>query len=168
MTEAENMVNSRPLTIVSSDPDDPEAITPNHFLIGTSSSAQPPGEFSDRDFSLRKQWRISQKLADNFWSRWVKKYIPSLVKRSKWHEKSIPMTVGDIVVIADGDGPRNNWPLGRIIQTYPGKDGQVRVADVKTKTGTYRRPVIKLIKLDVDPVSHSFQDRGEVLCDGTK
>jgi hypothetical protein len=68
----------------------------------------------------------------------------------------------------DGDGPRNNWPLGRIIQTYPGKDGQVRVADVKTKTGTYRRPVIKLIKLDVDPVSHSFQDRGEVLCDDTK
>ncbi|XP_076395364.1 uncharacterized protein LOC143265692 [Megachile rotundata] len=37
--EAEHSVNSRPLTHVSLDPRDKEALTPNHFLIGSSSVA---------------------------------------------------------------------------------------------------------------------------------
>jgi len=41
MLEAESQVNSRPLTHVSVDPNDPESLTPNHFLIGASSPAQP-------------------------------------------------------------------------------------------------------------------------------
>jgi len=151
LAEAENMVNSRPLTIVSSDPDDPEAVTPNHFLIGTSGSAQRPGSFDDKDLSLRRQWRISQKMADHFWSRWLREYVPSLVRRSKWQDPAEPLKVDDVVVLADGDGPRNTWPLGRITATYPGKDGQTRVVDVKTSKGTYRRPVVKIIKLNVMP-----------------
>jgi hypothetical protein len=51
--------------------------------------------------------------------------------------------------LAEDDGPRNSWPLGRIIATYPGKDGQVRVVDVKTAKGTYRRPVVKIIPLNI-------------------
>jgi len=54
MLEAENLVNSRPLTHVSVDPKDPESLTPNHFMIGTSSPAQPLGVFSEDDFCLRK------------------------------------------------------------------------------------------------------------------
>ena len=37
LAEMEHSVNSHPLTIVSSDPQEKEALTPNHFLIGTSS-----------------------------------------------------------------------------------------------------------------------------------
>lgn len=39
MTEVEALVNSRPITHVSTDPNYPEALTPNHFLIGTSSNS---------------------------------------------------------------------------------------------------------------------------------
>ncbi len=42
IAEAVHSVNSRPLTYVSLDPADREALTPNHFLIGASSNAHPP------------------------------------------------------------------------------------------------------------------------------
>ena len=64
--EAESLVNSHPLTHVSLDADDAESQTPAHFLIGTSSTAQPVGDFST-DLCSRKQWRVSKHLADPFW-----------------------------------------------------------------------------------------------------
>ncbi|CAK1591931.1 unnamed protein product [Parnassius mnemosyne] len=36
LAEVEATVNSRPITHVSNDPNYPEALTPNHFLIGAS------------------------------------------------------------------------------------------------------------------------------------
>ena len=39
------------------------------------------------------------------------------------------------------------WPLGRVVQTFSGKDGLVRVASVKTQKGVYKRPVHKLALL---------------------
>lgn len=45
--------------------------------------------------------------------------------------------------------PRNVWPKGLVIKTYPSKDGRVRIVDVKIKNNIYKRPVVKLIKLDV-------------------
>ena len=38
LAEIEHSVKSRPLTVVASDPQEKEAPTPNHFLIGTSSA----------------------------------------------------------------------------------------------------------------------------------
>jgi hypothetical protein len=165
IVEAEHIVNSRPLTFVSSDPDDPEAITPNHFLIGRSSNNQSPGVFDEADLCLRRQWRISQRLTDHFWKRWIREYVPTLIKRAKWHGKATTIKVGEVVLLADDDGPRNSWPLGRIIATYPGKDGQVRVVDVKTTKGTYRRPVVKIIPLNIlegeIPGSDTSKNEGE-------
>jgi hypothetical protein len=154
MCEAEHMVNSRPLTFVSSDPEDPEALTPNHFLVGRTSANQSPGEFDDADLILRRRWKISQRLSDHFWKRWLREYIPSLIKRSKWHSTTKPIQVGDVAILAEADGPRNSWPLGRVVATYPGKDGAVRVVDIKTSKGVYRRPVVKLIPLDVTEVGN--------------
>ena len=42
MAEIESLLNSRPLTHVSVDPQDLEAITPNHFLIGRNSPNVAP------------------------------------------------------------------------------------------------------------------------------
>ena len=90
LCEAEHSVNSRPLTHVSFDHSDQEALTPNHFLIGTRSSLQPTGNFTDDDLCLRRQWRISQRLSDLFWRRWIREYLPYLTKRTKWEKKTAP------------------------------------------------------------------------------
>jgi hypothetical protein len=44
---------------------------------------------------------------------------------------------------------RGDWPLGRIIDVYPGKDGHTRVTKVQCGQKTYIRPIHKLIPLDV-------------------
>jgi Family of unknown function (DUF5641) len=164
MTEAENTVNSRPLTHVSIDPDDPESLTPNHFLRGTSGhAASPIGEFADDDFFLPKQWRISQRLADLFWKRWIREYLPSLTRRDKWHQEMKPVKIDDLVLIVDPDMPRNTWKRGIISSVFPGRDGQVRVVDVKTADSLYRRPVAKIcildVRRDVDPQVSTSEGR---------
>ncbi|XP_065197584.1 uncharacterized protein LOC135829105 [Sycon ciliatum] len=150
--EAEVLVNSRPLTHVSVDPNDPEALTPSHLMISTSSPNHPITASTDADLCLRKGWRIAQCLADMFWQRWVKEYLPELSRRTKWHKdhaSAADLAMDDVVIIADSNLPPGSWIRGRVVATHPGKDGRVRVVDVKTQTGTYRRPVARLCKLDV-------------------
>ena len=72
LLETEAIVNSRPLTPVSDDPNDYEALTPNHFLIGRASANTPPGRFEQREINSRRRWRMAQALADMIWRRWRK------------------------------------------------------------------------------------------------
>ena len=89
-----------------------------------------------------------QALQRTFWSRWVKEYLPSLTKRSCWTEKTPNLEVGELVLVHEEDLKRRKWPLGRIVSVSPSEDGVVRVAKVKTKSGTYTRPATKLYKLE--------------------
>ncbi|UYV82616.1 hypothetical protein LAZ67_22000195 [Cordylochernes scorpioides] len=149
MLEAEAVVNSRPLTDAPLDPAAPEAITPMHFLIGTSSIGQPPGQVDDADLRLNKRWRKAQRLADMFWMRWRKEYLPTLQRRTKWHGRVPDVQVGDMVLVLDESLRRGHWPLGIVEKVFPGSDKTVRVAEVKTSAGRYRRPVVRLAKLDL-------------------
>jgi hypothetical protein len=144
--EVENVVNSRPLTRVSIDPSDQESLTPNHFLIGRSGSKSPCTSVPD-NVCLRKAWRIAQQITDKFWQRWIKEYLPQINYRKKWTKAVDPIKDGEIVIIADPNGPRSNWKKGLIVKTYPGKDGQVRVVDVKTDCGILRRPATKICRV---------------------
>ncbi|XP_074029442.1 uncharacterized protein [Leptinotarsa decemlineata] len=147
IVEIEYTVNSHPLTYVSSDHQDVEALTPNHFLIGKSNEVNPLGISADTNSHLRKQWRVAQRYADLFWKRWIREYVPSLIKRSKWQFNSSDVAEGDIVIIADDSFPRNSWPRGKVTRIFPGPDGRVRVVEVTTATGVYRRPITKIILL---------------------
>ena len=69
--EVEWLVNSRPLTEVSSDVDDLEALTPNHFIIGRGTVNLPPGVFVDREISSHKCWCQAQVVATHIWNRWL-------------------------------------------------------------------------------------------------
>lgn len=99
--EAEALVNSRPFTHIATGPDDEETITPNSFLLGTSSVHQLPGTFDKIEMCSRKQWRVAQALTDHFWKIWIKGYVPTLIKRQKWLDVVKPIKVGDVVVLMD-------------------------------------------------------------------
>lgn len=157
LIEAEFSINSRPLTHVSVSPFDPEAITPNHFLLGSSMGLPTTGPCDEAD---RRTWRATQALADHFWRRWLKEYLPTLVPRGEPHNNKRSLRAGDIVVVADNTLPRNVWPMGIVEQTYSGPDGGVRVADVRTKTGVFKRPVSKLVVLEKEEATQAAPGGG--------
>ena len=140
----ENIINSRPLTLVSDDPDDFEPLTPNHLLQLRTGPAAPPGVFTERDIYCRRRWRQVQYLADVFWRRWTREYLPALQQRSKWNEKRRNLEVGNVVLLVNDGLPRNCWLLGRVVSASPSSDGLVRTVEVKTKNGVLLRPVHKL------------------------
>jgi len=143
----EAVLNSRPLTYVNSEANEPEAVTPNHFLIGRTSPNLPPGVFDDGDLNCRKRWRQAQLLTNHFWQRWSKEYVPLLNSRTKWNVPTRDLRVDDVVLLSEDNTPRGQWPLARITRVFPGADGTVRSVELKTRTGIYKRPSTKVCLL---------------------
>ena len=148
LVETESILNGRPLIAVSDDLNDYEALTPNHFLIGRALPNSPPGQFEEREVNGHKRWRRAQALADMIWRRWCKEYLPCLTVRSKWNQEQRNLQEGDLILLKTDDAPRSHWPLGRDVKTFPGSDGRVRMAEVKTPTRTLMRPDAKLCLLE--------------------
>ena len=155
LTKVENLLNGRPLTHVSIDPNDPEAITPNHLLLGCANPSVPVDVFEKGDLSSKKRWRIVQAIADHFWRRWMREYLPSLTERRKWLQGHKNLAVGDIVLVVDANSSRGHWPVGRVTQVFAGPDKIVRSATIHvrsaTKTTELHRPVVKLCLLEPEP-----------------
>ena len=147
-TEAEGIANSRPLTLNPSSPDDNDPLTPNHFLNVRPSLNIPPNVIGERDKFSRKRWRQAQLLADHYWKRWMKEYLSTLQERPKCQREQKNLKVGDLVLIADDNVNRNQWPLGRVVNMYPGMDNLVRSSELRAKGITLKQPVTKLCLLE--------------------
>ena len=145
--EIEASMNSRPLTKVPYDINDPLPLTPNHFLLGRSSVNLSPCVFIGKEKNLSKGWRSSQQIATHFWNRFLREYLPTQQVRCKWHKMSKNLQVDDLVWILEDFTPRGLWPLARVIQVFPGTDGTVRSVKLKTSFGERIRPVVKLSKV---------------------
>ena len=88
-----------------------------------------------------------QLLADLFWRRWLKEYLPTLQARQKWLHPKRNLQVGDVVLVEEST-PRKEWPLAKVIKTCQGRDGRVRSVEVKTSSGVLTRPIHKLCLLE--------------------
>ena len=151
MAEVTAIVNARPLVPVPTDPEAPEVLTPAILLTQkTQSLKATPGNFSCADLHS-KQWRQVQHLANVFWHRWRKEFLPTLQPRRKWEHDTKNLEEGDLVLLRCKDLPRNSWPLARITKTFPSADGKVRKIELLTaKDGSrksYTRPVTEVILL---------------------
>lgn len=150
-TKVEAVMNSRPLTAMSTDPNDLEALTPGHFLIGQPLLALPEYNFEQITVSRLSRFQLLQRLSQHFWSRWRDEYLHTLQQRSKWTTHTRAPNVDDLVLIKEDNTPSLEWKRGRIVKLLPGRDSIVRVAEVRTLKGTILRPVSKLCPL---PLSH--------------
>lgn len=148
MAEAERIMNDRPITPVSSDPNDSPALTPSMLLLMKSNTSIPQGVFVKEDVYAKRWWRQVQYLANVFWRRWIREYLPSLQARQKWQRAKTDIRTGDVVLVAEANTPRGQWPLGRVIDVKVGRDGHVRSCVIKTHTSQIRRPVTKLCLLE--------------------
>ncbi|CAM1317751.1 Uncharacterised protein r2_g3590 [Pycnogonum litorale] len=144
--ETMSILNSRPLCPTSDDPNDPESITPNHLLL-QKGVVSAPGIF-EGDSHSKKQWRRAQFIADCFWKRWIVEYFPILQTRARWTRVVNNIKEGQLVLVAEPNVPRGQWPLGRVNKLFPGTDNRVRSVEVRMKGGLFRRPVTKLCQLE--------------------
>ena len=102
----------------------------------------------DSSDQYRKRWKHVQYLADQFWRKWLKLYVPELQRRIKWTKTMDDIKVKDLVLICDQFTPRNLWPMAIVQEVYPSKDNLVRSVKIRTRTGCLVRPITKLVRLE--------------------
>ena len=144
-------------------------LSPNHLLtLKPKLLLPPPGRFQRLDLYVRQRWRRVQHLSNEFWLKWRKQLLHQLQHRQKWVTRKRNLQVGDVVILAEEDTPRNSWKLARVEIVYPGPDElvrkvQLRLADTnmnckgeRTKPASYiDRPIHKLVLLHPAPEDES-------------
>ncbi len=160
--EVEAVINSRPLTYVSSD-DFEQPLTPAHLLSGRRLLSLPDGIYCkdmEEDFEttpqlLTKRLIYLNRILNEFWKQWRTEYLLELREAHRHGRKTSDteaIGVGDIVLVHDDSKQRGFWQLARarVVELVVGRDGQTRGAVLKLASSgdeqtTLRRPLQHLL-----------------------
>ncbi|CAH8572859.1 unnamed protein product [Schistosoma guineensis] len=146
MTEAERIINNRPLVPVTDDSNDFEAITPAKLLLLRENVEEFTYTLPNDRFS--KRWKQASYLAQVFWKRWSKEYVSLLQRRYKWTQLERNIREGDLVMICSEFSEKNKWPLGLVQRVLPSRDRLVRQVELRTRKGIIVRDIRKLCLLE--------------------
>ncbi|XP_058128506.1 uncharacterized protein LOC131292787, partial [Anopheles ziemanni] len=125
--QIEAAMNSRPLLPMSDDPNDLAALTPAHFLIGTSMNAIPEPDYSNRKTYTLSEWQKWQLLVQRFWKHWASEYLQEMQRDTMKTCSNSDFAPGRLAILMDEALPTTQWPLARIVETHPGTDSLTRV-----------------------------------------
>ncbi|XP_023806317.1 SH3 and multiple ankyrin repeat domains protein 2 isoform X1 [Oryzias latipes] len=150
LLEVEMILNSKPLGYVFADVADIDPVTPNSLLMGRPDGSLPQVVYPDTEILSQRRWRHSQVLADHFWARFLREYLPTLQTRQKWHSATPELYMGAVIMLVDSQLPRASWPIGRV-KIHQSDDGHIRSADVEINGHVYTRPVARLVLLPALP-----------------
>ena len=124
LPQIEQILNSRPLTPLSTDPNDVQVLTPGHFLVGSPLTALPSTKEDDTEVPGLQRWRLIQLLLQRLWKRWTREYLLTKQIRTNWQHKKRNRAVNDLVFVTD-DNNSLHWPLGQVFAVYTGNDDLV-------------------------------------------
>lgn len=164
-TEAEAVVNQRPLTYVEAE--SLKVLRPIDFIQPGSSlllnvdvddegdatfSPSPP---SSRE-ELIRQWQNTQLGLGRFWDMWHKEYLQLLREQQRrlhkgpHAESRRTPRIGEVVLMHDENAPRGMWKLAKILQLPATSDQKIRTALVRSANGhQLLRPISLLYPLEV-------------------
>ncbi|GFV63015.1 integrase catalytic domain-containing protein, partial [Trichonephila clavipes] len=147
--DCESLINSRPLTYVTDDVEDLGPLAPAMFLQDIREIGVPELDQIDEN-KLNKILVYRNRIQNDLRKRFRVEYLGQL-RETRNIKGENTLSEGDIVYVLVGDDhtKRLNWNLGKILKLYPGKEKKVGVAKVKTKFGSFLRPVRKLYLLEV-------------------
>lgn len=149
IAQIEACLNSRPLYPQTEDPQDDEVLTPNHLLFAHEAASFPEPCIETIPTHPVNRYQLLQRLHTNFWQKWSQEYLTRLMHRSKWTKQEENLRPNQLVLIKEDNLPPTKWLYGRIIRVHPGKDGLVRVVEVKCKNSVLSRPIHKLCLLPI-------------------
>ncbi|XP_071042214.1 uncharacterized protein [Parasteatoda tepidariorum] len=148
LCDCESVINSRPLTYIHDNPSELVPLTPATFIYGEGSNSN---ETPDLDLvnriSMLKRVKFLQKLREDLKQRFRNEYLAQLVH--KGIRRNDVINIGDIVLIGQDNARRIDWPLGIVLELYPGKDSIPRVARLRTSQGERIRPFQRLYPLEL-------------------
>ncbi|GFT40338.1 integrase catalytic domain-containing protein [Trichonephila clavipes] len=84
MIQVEGILNSRPLTPLSSDADNFDVLTPGHLLIGRPITSIPEPNLIDVNENRLSRWEKITKVVQRTWKKRKSDYLNTLQARSKW------------------------------------------------------------------------------------
>ncbi|GFY24196.1 DUF5641 domain-containing protein [Trichonephila clavipes] len=129
---------------------DLEVLTPAHFLIGRPITAIVEPSLLQCESNRLNVWQRITKSVQTIWKRCSLSYLNSLQQRKKWIVNKENLKLGDMVLIREENLPPCKWLLGRVVKIYMGKDKKVRVVDIKTGKGIYKRSINRLSILPIE------------------
>ncbi|XP_062585397.1 uncharacterized protein LOC134247072 [Saccostrea cucullata] len=151
MCEVCAIINSRPITPISTDPEEPLVINPSMILTGKVDFLPVISHSLDIKDVHRAQWKHAQVLADIFWQYWKREYLKTLQSRRIWKDRQPNVKPGDVVIVKDSAVHRNYWPMGIVEKTFASDDGLVRKVQIRVirdgKPAFFMRPVHELVVL---------------------
>ena len=155
ITEAEAVINRRPLTALSTDSRDGEALTPLHIISPAAASNveySPIQTIEEVDGDLaRRSWKRAQVLVQQFWKLFRSGFVSMMHNRPKWKRAKENLKVDDFVLLVNETVERHAWKTGVIVKVDEAVDGCVRTVDVKTADGKiHTRDRTKLVLLELD------------------
>ncbi|XP_031334025.1 uncharacterized protein LOC116164038 [Photinus pyralis] len=110
--QIEAVLNSRPITPLSEDPNDLTALTPGHFLIGDVLRCVPQEDNTHIPVNRLTHYTLLNQMFQQFWSRWKTEYIHTLQARKKWVNATPDIKIGTMVLLKNATTPPLLWPLG--------------------------------------------------------
>ncbi|UYV72973.1 hypothetical protein LAZ67_10001348, partial [Cordylochernes scorpioides] len=153
LCHAEAVMNGRPMTYVSDDPNDLVTKSPSVFLQEQTDVEFPECQNMGSNPTTQKL-RYLSKLREVLKSRFRKEYLSLLVQRNRriYNPK---LQAGDVVLVGMDNKKRNFWPLAVIEEILFGRDGVNRLVKVKTAVGTFLRPIQKIYPLEISSTAAS-------------
>lgn len=151
LCKVEAILNSRPLTPLSSDPTDIRVLTPGHFLIGGPLNAIPQRDFINVSSNRLKAWEGLQQIQQQFWESWYKDYLHNLQTRPRKFQDIQYFKVGEMVLVKEPNVPPMKWMMGRIVKLFPSpRDKVVRNVRIITQLGEKDRHVRYLSRFPIE------------------
>ncbi|XP_062556862.1 uncharacterized protein LOC134221690 [Armigeres subalbatus] len=147
LAQADSCLNCRPLTQLTSDPNDLEVLTPGHFLVHRFLTAIPEPSLNSIPTNRLDRYQQTQEYVRRIWNQWQSEYLSGLQPRTRWTQRRNNIKVGTLVLVKEENLPPLKWRIGRITKIFMGDDNCIRVVDVRTKDGEYRRGISKICVL---------------------
>lgn len=141
LARIEAILNFRPISTISENPNDFTALTPGHFLIGRALVSPPQPQVEENP---TERHQLMQTMVQHFWQQFRNDILSTMQIRTKWQSQQPNLKLNDLVIVKDERFPVKHWPMARVIALHPGADDLIRVVTIKTSHGMLKRPISKL------------------------
>ncbi|GFU29513.1 DUF5641 domain-containing protein [Nephila pilipes] len=121
---------------------------------------------SNKELTWKRHLRMTNNLKngkffDDYKKATIQKRISELIQKQNDNPMREPR-VGEVVLIGDDNKKRLFWPIAKIIELIPGRDGEIRTVRLKTQHGSVIRPVQRIFPLEIQAIANNDKElKGE-------